>query len=85
MEVIVVAKGQRKNQVEKLRLQLQDVQDAIVQYETCIDTLKNKAGQLTEQLNQEEFKEIMLLLDEQGLSMSDLKDMIRNLNERQSA
>jgi len=85
MEVLAMAKGQRKNGIEKLRLQLQDVQDSIIQYENCIQTLNEKARTLTEQLNQEEFKEIMLMLEEQGLSMIDLKNMIRNSNERQSA
>lgn len=81
-----MARGQRKNVVEKLKLQLQDVQDAIVQYETCIKTLKNKADLLTEQLNQEEYKEILALLETQGLTMSDLKNMLlQNSNERQSA
>lgn len=85
MEVRTMAKGQRKNGIEKLRLQLQDIQDAIIQYENCIQTLNEKARALTEQLNQEEFKEIMLMLEDQGLSMIDLKNMIRNSNERQSA
>lgn len=85
MEVIKMAIGQRKSGIEKLKLQFQDVQDAIAQYETCIDTLKNKIVWLTEQLNQEEFKEIKQLLDKQGLSISDLKEMVQEISERQSA
>lgn len=80
-----MAIGQRKSGIEKLKLQFQDVQDAIAQYETCIETLKNKIVWLTEQLNQEEFKEIKQLLNKQGLSISDLKEMVQELSERQSA
>ncbi|WP_097006538.1 hypothetical protein [Lacrimispora amygdalina] len=81
-------RGQRKNILEKLQFELQDVQDAIRQYENCIITLKKKEKTLKEQVAQEEYKEIAVLLKEQGLNMSDLKEMIQKKvieNNSQSA
>lgn len=81
-------RGQRKSALERLQEELQDVRDSIKQYENCLVTMRTKEKELAEQVGLEEYKELSALLNEQGMSIADLKDMIHEKsleNEKQSA
>lgn len=81
-------RGQRKSVLERLQEELQDVRDSIKQYENCLVTMRTKEKELAEQVGLEEYKELSALLNEQGMSVADLKDMIQEKaleNEKQSA
>lgn len=81
-------RGQRKSALERLQEELQDVRDSIKQYENCLVTMRTKEKELAEQVGLEEYKELSALLNEQGMSVADLKDMIQEKaleNEKQSA
>lgn len=81
-------RGQRKSALERLQEELQDVRDSIKQYENSLVTMRTKEKELAEQVGLEEYKELSALLNEQGMSVADLKDMIQEKaleNEKQSA
>ena len=45
-------------------------------YRDCMETLKEKERQLRDQIELEQFKTVTALLDEQGLTIEDLKEML---------
>ncbi len=71
-----MARGVRKTPLEKLNEELGQVEEAIRQYRDCMETLKEKERQLRDQIELEQFKTVTALLDEQGLTIEDLKEML---------
>ena len=81
-----MARGVRKTPLEKLNEELAQVEEALEQYKDCMETLKDKERQLKEQIELEQLKSVMALLDEQGMTVADLNDMLeQNRNTQQSA
>lgn len=81
-----MARGVRKTALEKLQSELEDVQESIQQYEIHLKELKEREATLFEQIDLEEFKSLKLVLDESGLTLNDVKELICLQNEtRQSA
>ena len=71
---------------EKLNEELAQVVEALEQYKDCMETLKEKERQLKEQIELEQLKSVMALLDEQGMTVADLKEMLeQGRNTQQSA
>lgn len=73
-----MARGVRRTPLEKLQLELSDVQESITQYEDCLETMKEKEKSIREQIELEEFKELKCILDEQGMTMEEIKKSIRS-------
>ncbi len=69
-------RGVRKSPLEKLRQELKDTQDSIEQYKTAIKTLQGKEKQIQEEMKLEEFKEVSTILDEQNMSLTELKELL---------
>ena len=81
-----MARGVRKTPLEKLNEELAQVVDALEQYKDCMETLKENERQLKEQIELEQLKSVMALLDEQGMTVADLKEMLeQGRNTQQSA
>lgn len=71
-----MARGVRKSPVEKLQGELADVQASIVQYESCLETMREKEKVLMEHIQLEEFKVVNEMLKERDMTMDDLKEML---------
>lgn len=71
-----MARGQRKTILEKLNEELAGVQDSIAAYERSIATLKVRSKELTEQIQNEEIKELHNLMLEKNISVNALKEII---------
>ncbi|WP_312429209.1 hypothetical protein [Lacrimispora sp.] len=69
-------RGVRKSPLEKLRQELKDTQEAIVQYKTAIKTQEERVKQIQEEIKLEEFKEVSAILEERNMSISELKDIL---------
>lgn len=83
----IMARGIRKTPLEKLQLEIDEVRESIAQYESCLEIMKEKEKSIQEQIELEEFKELKCILNEQGLTMEEIKELIRsqNNNIQQSA
>lgn len=71
-----MARRARRTPLEKYQEELSEVQASIRQYEDCLETLREKEGQLQEQILMEKFKEVNELLEVQNMSLDDLKEML---------
>lgn len=71
-----MARGVRKSPVEKLQGELVDVQASIAQYESCLETMREKEKVLMEHIQLEEFKVVNEMLKERDMTMDDLKEML---------
>ena len=71
-----MARGQRKTILEKLNEELAGVKDSIAAYERSIVTLKVRSKELTEQIQNEEIKELHNLMLEKNISVNALKEII---------
>lgn len=82
-----MARGVRKTPLEKLNEELGQVEEAIKQYRDCMETLKEKERQLRDQIELEQFKTVTAMLDEQGLTIDDLKELLEQnrITQQQSA
>lgn len=69
-------RGARKSPKEKLQQKLEDVVQAIAQYEQAVQTLKDQKKEIEEDLAQLELKEVLELMKEKELSTEELRDMI---------
>lgn len=69
-------RGARKSPKEKLQQKLEDVVQAIVQYEQALRTLKDQKTEIEEELAQLELKEVLELMKEKNLSTEEIRDMI---------
>lgn len=73
-----MARGVRRSPLEKLQEQLNEVQESIKQYESCLITLKEKEKILQEEMELEEFKNLKSLLAEQGIGLDELKEILES-------
>ncbi|MCB6342325.1 MULTISPECIES: hypothetical protein [Enterocloster] len=80
-----MARGVRKTPLEKLNEELAQVVEALEQYKGCMETLKEKERQLKEQIELEQLKSVMALLDEQGMTVADLKEMLEQGRDTQQS
>ena len=80
-----MARGVRKTPLEKLNEELAQVVEALEQYKDCKETLKEKERQLKEQIELEQLKSVMALLDEQGMTVADLKEMLEQGRDTQQS
>ena len=67
-----MARGVRKTPIEKLQGELAEVRASIAQYESCLETMREKEGYLEEQIQLEEFKVVNEMLRERDMTMEDL-------------
>ena len=70
-----MARGVRKSPVEKMQGELADVQASIAQYESCLETMREKEKALMEHI-QLEFKVVNEMLKERDMTIDDLKEML---------
>lgn len=77
-----MARRARKTPVEKYQEELEQVQASITQYESCLETLRDKETLLQQQILMEKFKEVNELLEDKELSMDDLKGLIEGAAEK---
>ena len=71
-----MARRVRKTPLEKYQEELEGVMASIAQYESCLETMREKEKQLQEQILLEKFKEVNELLEGQNMSLDDLKEML---------
>ena len=71
-----MALGVRNSPVDKLHGELADVQASIAQYESCLETMREKEKVLMEHIQLEEFKVVSDMLKERDMTMDDLKEML---------
>jgi len=71
-------RGVRKSPLEKLQEELKNTQDSIEQYKTAIKTLQEREKQIQEEIKVEQLKDLSTVLEENNMSISDLKDLIAN-------
>ena len=71
-----MARRARRTPLEKYQEELTEVQASIRQYEDCLETLRDKEGELREQILMEKFKEVNELLEGQNMSLDDLKELL---------
>lgn len=80
-----MARGVRKTPLEKLQTELEEVQATITQYESCLGTMREKEKTIQEQIQLEEYKELKSLLDEQGMTLDDIKELVSTQSEIQQS
>lgn len=69
-------RGVRKSELEKLKEELVNVQEAIQQYKEALTTMQEKEKNLQALICQEEFKTVKAMLDEREMSLDDLKNLL---------
>lgn len=72
-----MARRARKTPLEKYQEELLEVTATIEQYESCLETMREKKEQLEDQILLEKFKEVNELLEGQNMSLDDLKEMLQ--------
>ena len=80
-----MARGVRKTPLEKLQIELTEVQATINQYESCLETMREKEKSIQSQIELEEFQELKSVLEEQGMTMEDIKELVSSQNEIQQS
>lgn len=80
-----MARGVRKTPLEKLQAELAEVQATINQYESCLETMRGKEKSIQSQIELEEFKEFKSMLDDQGMTLDDIKELVSSQNEIQQS
>lgn len=80
-----MARGVRKTPLEKLQIELAEVQATINQYENCLETMREKEKSIQGQIELEEFKEFKSMLDEQGMTLEDVKELMSSQSEIQQS
>ena len=71
-----MARGVRKSSLEKLQKELADVQESIQQHKNSITELIEKEKGIQEKISLEQFKEVSSILDQQKMSITDLKEFL---------
>ena len=71
-------RGVRKSPIEKLREELKNTQDAIEQYKTAIKTQEERLKQIHEEMKIEQLKELSTVLEDNNMSIDELKELIKN-------
>ena len=72
-----MARRARKTPLEKYQEELLEVRATIEQYESCLETMREKKEQLENQILLEKFKEVNELLEGQNMSLDDLMEMLQ--------
>lgn len=80
-----MARGIRKSSLEKLQIELGEVNQSIQQYEDCLRTLKKRLVHLQEQMQVEECKAVTELIRAKGISLDDLKEMLEDKVEMEQS
>ena len=80
-----MARGVRKTPLEKLQIELTEIQATINQYERCLETMREKEKSIQSQIELEEFKELKSVLEEQGMTMKDIKELVSSQNKIQQS
>lgn len=80
-----MARGVRKTTMEKLQNELAETQGSIEQYIRNLEILREKEVNLLEQIELEEFKSFKAMMDESGLTLNDVKELICLQNETQQS
>lgn len=75
-EGIDMARRARRTPLEKYEDELAQTYESIEQYENCLETLKERAAKLQNQILMEKFRQVNELLEDQNLSLDDLKEML---------
>lgn len=78
-----MARRARKTPLEKYQEELAEVLSSIEQYESCLETMREKKEQLETLIMMEKFKEVNELLEGQNMSLDDLKEMLVSDSYRQ--
>lgn len=71
-------RGVRKSPLEKLQEELKNTQDSIEQYKVSIKTLQEREKQIQEEIKVEQLKDLSAVLEENNITISELKDLITN-------
>ncbi|WP_312433146.1 hypothetical protein [Lacrimispora sp.] len=71
-------RGVRKSSLEKLQEELKNTQDSIEQYKASIKTLQEREKQIQEEIKVEQLKDLSAVLEENNITISELKDLITN-------
>ena len=71
-------RGVRKSPLEKLQEELKNTQDSIEQYKASIKTLQEREKQIQEEIKVEQLKDLSAVLEENNITISELKDLITN-------
>jgi tRNA(Ser,Leu) C12 N-acetylase TAN1 len=71
-------RGVRRTPIEKLQEELKEVQETIQQYRGSLAALFEKEKDIQERIKLEEFKEVSTILDEQDMSIMDLKELLNS-------
>lgn len=69
-------RGVRRSPLEKLQDELKETQEAVMQYKNCLNTLKEKEADLLKKIELEKFKDISELLNQNDMTIEDLKEML---------
>ncbi|MDW2796916.1 hypothetical protein RZO55_04900 [Clostridium boliviensis] len=71
-----MARGVRKSSLEKLQKELAEVQESILQNKNSMAELIQKEKEIKEKISLEQFKEVSSILDQQNMSIADLKEFL---------
>lgn len=71
-----MARGVRKTPTEKLNEELVKTKDEIVSHKNAIKSLEEKCKQLEEELKMEELKELSSVLEDNNISIAELRELI---------
>ena len=71
-----MARRARRTPLEKYEDELVQTYESIEQYESCLETLKERASKLQDQILMEKFRQVNELLEDQNLTLDDLRDML---------
>lgn len=71
-----MARGVRKSSLEKLQKELTEVQESILQNKNSMAELIQKEKEIKEKISLEQFKEVSSILDQQNMSIADLKEFL---------
>ncbi len=75
-EGIDMARRARRTPLEKYEDELAQTYESIEQYESCLETLKERASKIQDQILMEKFRQVNELLEDQNLTLDDLKDIL---------
>lgn len=71
-----MARGVRKTPTERLNVELVKTKDEIQSHKNAIKTLEEKCKQLEEELKLEKLKELSTVLEDNNISIAEIKDFI---------
>ena len=79
-----MARRARRTPLERYEDELAQTYASIEQYESCLETMKERASKIQDQILMEKFRQVNELLENQNLSLDDLREMLcRGSGEQQ--